>query len=616
VRRIFVLATLVLLLTAACGGQVAEAPTPPPADTGQPEQARGGTLHVGLAQWAQHEEDGTSPDGQAHYALDPQAEYDASAFELFRCCLLRTLMSYNGTPTEEGGAELRPDLATGLPEVSADGLTWTFHLKQGIRYAPPYEDVEIVAGDVVRALERTLGPANASWAAKLASPLLGGYPFYYAPTIEGAQAFADGKADSISGLETPDDRTLIVHLTEPAGDLRERFALAATAPIPPGAADGHGDGYGPTLVSSGPYMLERYLPGRSLTLVRNPSWDPATDDLRKAYADRIELTIGGDAETVYRQVESGALDLVLDEAPPTEQARRYEADPALRDRVVAVPLDEVWYLGMVLAAPPFDDIHVRRAVNFVVDKSRLVDASGSGARIAVHIAPDSLEGNLLLDYDPYATPAHRGDLEAAKAEMRRSAYDRDGDGLCDAPACTDVPTLALIEEPLTRLIGPLRSDLAKIGLALDVEELPAGALFGKLEARKEPVALVLNIGWGKDFPNGSGWFSPIFVGSNGGDVNPSLVGWSPERLQALGYATTSVPSVDAELSECVALAGGRQTQCWAALDQRLMEQVVPWVPYLSPIEARLVSGRVESISIDQLTTLPALDRIALKKDSS
>ncbi len=71
--------------------------------------------------------------------------FEQTSFELFRCCLLRTLMSYNGQPTSEGGAELRPDLADGLPEVSPDGLTWTFRLKPGIRYAPPFADREIVA---------------------------------------------------------------------------------------------------------------------------------------------------------------------------------------------------------------------------------------------------------------------------------------------------------------------------------------------------------------------------------------------------------------------------------------------------------------------------------------
>jgi peptide/nickel transport system substrate-binding protein len=78
-----------------------------------------------------------------------------SASCLFRCCFVRTLLSSTGRPTEEGGTVLRPDLAAELPEVSPDGLSWTFRLKQGLRYEPPLEGVEITAPDVLRAIQRT-----------------------------------------------------------------------------------------------------------------------------------------------------------------------------------------------------------------------------------------------------------------------------------------------------------------------------------------------------------------------------------------------------------------------------------------------------------------------------
>jgi len=80
--------------------------------------------------------------GDGYQRLDPSKEYDNLSWELFRCCLLRTLMSYNGTPTADGGAIPRPDLADGQPSISEEGLTWTFHLKRGIHYAPPMADVE------------------------------------------------------------------------------------------------------------------------------------------------------------------------------------------------------------------------------------------------------------------------------------------------------------------------------------------------------------------------------------------------------------------------------------------------------------------------------------------
>ena len=227
--------------------------------------------------------------------------------EILRCCLVRTLLSYSGLSTEEGGTELRPDLAAAMPELSRDRLTWTFRLKEGLRYAPPLDDVEITAADVVRGIERTAHGRRSPTA-----PI----PPYYS-VILGYDAFARGETDTIPGLEVVDDHTLAVHLTEVTNDLGYRLALPGSAPIPEsprdpnapfGVADGHDEGYGPYLIASGPYMIEgadllepskpaaaqprpRGLTHRSLTLVRNPSWDRSTDELRGAYVDRIEFQV-------------------------------------------------------------------------------------------------------------------------------------------------------------------------------------------------------------------------------------------------------------------------------------------------------------------------------------
>jgi ABC-type transport system substrate-binding protein len=154
--------------------------------------------------------------------MDPSREYSAEAWEIFRCCLVRTLYNYNGKPTNEGGSELRPDLATGPPSVSADGTTWTFHIKAGIHYAPPLATQEIVAADFVTALKRT---------ARVTLQDGGDYSQYFY-VIQGYEKYATKQADTISGVATPDAHTLVVTLTERTGDLADRFVLAATAPIP------------------------------------------------------------------------------------------------------------------------------------------------------------------------------------------------------------------------------------------------------------------------------------------------------------------------------------------------------------------------------------------------
>src|SRR5262249_50027237 len=129
---------------------------------------------------------------------------------------------------------------------------WTFRLKSGIRYAPPLASVDITSADIVRALERY-------------SVLTGRFGAdVTASAIVGFDAYARGRGGTISGLETPDARTLVVRLQRPQGDLGAWFAAPWTAPIPPsphdpgasgGVAAGRGAEYGRYLVGSGPYMI-------------------------------------------------------------------------------------------------------------------------------------------------------------------------------------------------------------------------------------------------------------------------------------------------------------------------------------------------------------------------
>jgi peptide/nickel transport system substrate-binding protein len=557
-----------------------------------------------------------SGDGATDYTLDPQVAYEPTSWELFRCCLLRTLMSFNGQPTSQGGAELRPDLAAGMPEVSPDGLTWTFRIKTGIRYAPPYDDREIVAADFVRALERGLAPAHPSYPDF--GPTLGSYSSYYEPLIEGTTAYREEQADSISGLETPDDHTLVVHLTQPAGDLGIRFALPATAPIPEGAAEGHEDGYGRFLAVSGPYMIEEYVPRASIALVRNPSWDPATDDLRRAYVDRIEIAFL-DFDVASRKLEAGELDLVFDVPLGPEVIDRLQGDPEGEATVAVFPTDQILYVELNVAHPPFDDVHVRKAVNLALDKQALGDAVAASVPVpvligrATHFAPDFLENNLLLDYDPYATPGGRGDLEAARAEVAQSRHDTDGDGRCDGAACSGVRAITRADPAGRATAESVRTRLAELGIELELVE--TDDIYGELASERR-AGVAPFAGWARDFPGGASFF-PALVASSSiapGCCNVSLVGASAEQLRVWGYETTSVASVDAKLAECQAAVGGAAFQCWAELDQQLMEEVVPVVPFAAVEEVRVASARVVNLVVDQAFQNPSLDRIALESE--
>jgi hypothetical protein len=126
-------------------------------------------------------------------------------------------------------------------------------------------------------------------------------------------------------------------------------------------------------------------------------------------------------------------------------------------------------------------------------------------------------------------------------------------------------------------------------------------------AKRWPMVLGLRLS--KDFFSAS-TFAAAFDGRLPG-ANVSMLGVRPSLLRRLGYRVTRVPTVNGRLERCRPLVGQAGTRCWARLDQYLMQRVVPWVPMIFQTTTRAVSARVLSFSFDQLTTFPALDRIAV-----
>jgi extracellular solute-binding protein (family 5) len=538
--------------------------------------------------------------------------YDPTVFfafsPLWRCCLVRTLLSYDGRPTDEGGADLHPDLAAALPDISPDGLTYTFRLKPDVHYAPPLADRIIEARDFVTALE---------YGVRHGDPLPG--------PIVGLDDFREGRVDSIAGIEARDATTLVVHLAQPSGEFPNYMATAPTAPIPEEAvAEREELGYAGFLVASGPYMYEHAadvdladaeappiweLHDGPVVLVRNPSWSAAADPLRGAYVDRIELRLTDDPDKAADLVESGGADL-MGEPTPLDIVNRYLATPELQGRVFTQSSPRVHYLAMNVAVPPFDDAHVRRAVNWVLDRAAIVqwmeEDRGVGFVVARHGIPDSLLNNLLLDYAPYPSSGDHGDLRAAQDEMRESRYDADGDGVCDAPACEAVSAVffSASGEPNDVIVR----NLAELGIRMEAADL------NPFDPR-DHVAMSVEIGWGVDLPRADN-FSGLLIGSGlaDGEANISLLGAPPERLEAWGYAITAVPTIDPAIRNCLIAIGSQSFECWAGIDQLVMERVVPWAPLGFAVNGWITSDRVAAFSADVYGVGPSLDRIQLRRE--
>jgi peptide/nickel transport system substrate-binding protein len=577
------------------------------------EPAKGGTFRIENTDFALFD------------AFDPTGEYFGSDWTIYSNLMLRTLVSYNFSSAEEGGNDLVPDLATEIPEATDGGTTYTFTLKDGINFGPPVNRA-VTSRDIKYAIERTA----------INKAALGSYTNYYRPII-GIEEMEAGTANTASGITTPDDKTIVFKLKAPTGDFAYRLAMPATAPIPEEVAKCHTErgAYGRYVISTGPYMTEGsdkldisscgaqkpiagFNPNSGLKLVRNPNYDPATDDtsIRESFPDRFEIGVNTNLDNIFDKIERGELEGSF-EQPPNAVLRRYLQDESIRDRLRVNSGDRMWYMYMNLTTPPFDDVHVRKAMNLVMDLDGILRSWGGPVQgtIPTHVLPQSMIR--LDDYNPLQQPPYAGDVAAAKEEMKLSAYDTDKDGLCDAPACKGVLHGNRNFAPWSNHSAIITQSAAQIGVELETRELSRTSIQLATGEPKRKLPTSSGTGWGKDYADPS-TFMVLFDSRNilpEGNSAQALVGITGAKAGEVGAeipASGPPPSVDADIDACAALSGQERTDCWTALDKKLTEEIVPWVPLVDATAVDLLGPTVTKYGFDQFGTEMALAHVAVE----
>ena len=572
-------------------------------------------------------------------SFDPTGEYLGLAWGFYSDLLLRTLVTYKHIAGTAGDT-LVPDLATSVPTPTDNGLTYTFTLKPGIKFGPPFNR-PITSKDIAAAFQRINTKA-----------LVAEYGFYYNGVINGIDLQASSATTPVSGIETPDDQTIIFHLAKPTGDFLYRTAMPATAPFPTewlSCFTKAGD-YGRDIVSSGPYMIagadkvdksscssiqpmSGFDPTKKLNMVRNPSYDASTDSptVRENNLDGVSIVIDTDTADIYNKVQSGELDGTLGGSPPPEVLQKYATDPTLKPQLHTNAGDRTWYVFMNLLVPPFDDLHVRKAVSFIMPKADMLTSAGGpiSGQIATHIFPPTVLPFPDSTYDPYPSAGHNGDVTAAKAEMKQSKYDSNGDGSCDATVCKNVLFINRNITPFSDYTPLITQALSQIGIQLKPRELDTGTAYTTVAVVKNLIPIGANAGWGKDYADPFTFVGPLF-GSEGiicsGESNYSELGMTAAQAKECGVtaqynaATASnggtFPSIDTDEAACQALTGDARNACWVNLDKKLMEQVVPWVPYRWASVITVVNKSVTKWEFDQFAGVISFCHIAVNNNVS
>jgi ABC-type transport system substrate-binding protein len=509
VLSLFIVITTAL---AACGG--GPTPTAAPAATqattgGGPE--KGGEITV------------VYKDDLA--TLDPAIGYDWTNWPAIK-------LVFDGLLDYDSGTTIQPRIAESLPEVSADGLTYTFKLRQGVKFS---NGRELNADDIVYTMTRVLDP-------KTGSP---GAGFFVG--IKGAQEFIDGSATAVEGIQAVDSSTVQFTLTSPDVTFLNKMALNFAFIVPKEEVEKAGKNFGHAPVGTGPFILKEWVSGQHLVFERNPNYFFEG----RPFLDKVTIEVGVEPDVALLRLEKGEIQLMGD-PPPGADWTRISADPAWTDRIEVEATVNTTYIAINTGMPPFDNVKVRQALNHAIDKQRIVQLLNGRATVANQILPPLMPG-----YDASYT-GYDYNPDKAKSLLAEAGFPN---GFETSIECISV-------DPQPKLCESFQQDLDKVGIKLTINTLAAPNVIDDAGNGKTPLVWSGGLAWTQDYPDPDDFYSPIL----GCDSNVPG-GWNWSR-----YCNETVHDKSKELLSMT----DREARMAAYKDlfKALMDDAV-WVPVIN-----------------------------------
>ncbi|MEE8726248.1 MAG: ABC transporter substrate-binding protein [Bifidobacterium thermacidophilum] len=358
--------------------------------------------------------------------LDPTGSSLVSTYT-FQRAISRQLISYKASNDAKEQIDPQPDLAASLPTVSADGLTYTFKLRKNVMWSTKKARA-ITSKDVANGFKRVCNPLLPASTASYFSVIEGMEEFCAAydtknPTAQNIKEHILN--DSVSGISTPDDSTIVFKLKEKASDFIYMVSLSNVSPVAEESLDYTPDSpeYRENYISSGPYTVDEYKADGHLYLKRNPNWKRSSDPLRAANADRIEITFGVSTDSAVQQVSNGDADGLWAMSVPAAQWTTLQATNG--DDMTTFAQGGTHYLAFNMLTSNNDGAlkktEVRQALQYAVDKAALVQKLGgkSLAEAAIGIFGRGVVGFDEND-DPYKTDGNKGDSAKAKSLLAKA----------------------------------------------------------------------------------------------------------------------------------------------------------------------------------------------------
>jgi ABC-type transport system substrate-binding protein len=515
-------ATLVGQVLVACGG--ASPSTSTTAATATPK--KGGTL---VFAWDSEPQ-----------TIDPAIAWNIIDVQIIRA-IFEGLYTYAAKPGE-AGTQLVPNLAADMPSITNGGTTYTIPIRHGVMFQPPVSR-EVTANDFKYSFERMMRLPDAPGT-------------YFYTNIVGATAYQAGKAAHVAGYKALDKYTIQVDLIKP--DLAFTKSLMEFCDVVPSewVQKLGNKQFGRHPLGTGPFLFQKWVPGQQIVLARNPNYR----DAAHVWLDGIKFGLSDNAQSALLMLQLGHVDVLGNNVPPGSAVSVMNS-AEWRPYVYREPVIGTIYMFLNGQFPPLDNVMVRQAISWAIDRDRLVKLQSGQAQALYQVYPPGMPGyqadKKWYGYDPQKAKqllAQAGHANGFKTTLYTDNVD-----------------------PYPKLFQSIQNDLAQVGIVADLK-ITSNATFFTLSSTANKCAMGRDL-WYMDYPDPSDWIISLFTKAAAvTGAQDNAFWWSPviENMVQRAQAMTD-PQARLALYE--------QMQAY------IMSQA-PYVTLYSPVMTTMCSKRV------------------------
>ncbi|RNI18058.1 ABC transporter substrate-binding protein [Flexivirga caeni] len=511
-------------------------------------------------------------DGSAPPTMDPSGIYYTDSGAVGNGLLFRTLTQYK---IVDGKAVLVPDLATNLGTESADGLTWTFHVKTGIKYS---DGSPVKLADYVYAIKRSFAQDTVA----------ANGPNYQMEFLKGGSTYKGPfKQPDVNfpGVTTEGDNTLVFHLVKKMPAFNFFASFTQFSPIPQ-SKDTRGN-YQLHPLTTGPYKVDSYTKGQKMVLSKNPYWDAKTDPVRHQYANGYVINFNVDPKQSQQRILSGSgVGTTSVDINAVDSSVVSQVTGAKKDQFVSGPGACEYYVNMDTRKIPFN---IRKIIAIAWPYNNIRKAAELATvnyEPATTYAPPSLQG--FKAYPPVNGATGQGPGDPAKAKAMLKAAGKLGYQLSWYYR-NDTPTRVAANN--AKVAG-----LEAAGFKVKAIGVSGQQYTTKIANTTLPVNMGQGVpGWCYDWPTGDAEYPPLFNGA--GIANGQTVG------------EFSNPKITKEINEYSAMEPAAAGPKWAALDKQLMTDYLPALPDYYALSTAIFGTQIKNVVLNPNNEIPVLSAL-------